>query len=124
MSVAERSAGSAADRQQDWPNVFAVRVWLLPEDNNWIAVAPDFDVVSQGRDEALALRSLEGMLVSYLDDCCNEGLSLDEAKRPIPLLEKYRFYLSWIKSRPSRWRRRGGPAREGLFLPAVHSNGC
>lgn len=124
MSVAERSAGSAAERRQDWPDVFAVRVWLLPEDDNWVAVAPDFDVVSQGRDEALALRSLEGMLVEYLQDCCNDGLSFTAARRPIPLAERLRFYLSWTLSRPGKWLKRRRPAREGLFLPAVHGNGC
>jgi predicted RNase H-like HicB family nuclease len=122
MSVAERPAGSTAERRPEWPNVFAVRVWLLPEDDNWVAVAPDFDVVSQGRDEALALRSLEGMIVEYLETCCDEGLSFVEARRPIPLAERLRFYLSWIASRPSKWLKRRGPAREGLFLPAVHGN--
>lgn len=124
MSVAERPAGSAAERRPEWPNVFAVRVWLLPEDDNWVAVAPDFDVVSQGRDEALALQSLEGMIVEYLENCCNEGLSFAEAKRPIPLVERFRFYVNWIASRPGKWFKRRGPAREGLFLPAVHGNGC
>lgn len=122
MSVAEPPAGSAAERQSEWPNVFAVRVWLLPEDNSWVAVAPDFDVVTQGRDEALALQSLEGMIVEYLDICCSEGLSYAEAKRPIPLAERLRFYLNWITSRPRKWLKRRGPAREGLFLPAAHVN--
>lgn len=119
MTVSERPAESAAVRQDQWPNVFAIRVWLLPEDNNWVAVAPDFDVVTQGRDQALALRSLEGMLLSYLDDCVNEGLSFAQAKRPIPLSERIRFYLSWLRSRPSKWLHGRGPAREGLFVPFV-----
>jgi predicted RNase H-like HicB family nuclease len=119
MSVAERAAGSAAKRQDGWPNVFAVRVWLLPEDKNWVAVAPDFDVVTQGRDEALALQNLEAMIVAYLQRCCDEGLSYSEARRPIPLSERLRFYAHWIGSRPSKWLKRGGPAREGLFLPML-----
>jgi predicted RNase H-like HicB family nuclease len=122
MSVAERAAGSAAKRQDDWPHVFAVRVWLVPEDNNWVAVAPDFDVVTQGRDEALALQSLEGMIVAYLQSCCDEGLSYSEAKRPIPLSERIRFYVHWIGSRPSKWLKRRSPAREGLFLPMLDGN--
>lgn len=122
MSVAERSPGSAVDRQPEWPNVFAVRVWLLPEGDNWVAVAPDFDVVTQGRDEGLALRNLEGMIVKYLETCCAEGLSFSEAKRPIPFAERLRFYRDWIASWPRKWLKRRGPAREGLLLPAVHGD--
>jgi hypothetical protein len=117
MTVAERSAESAAERRLEWPSVFKVRVWLLPEDDNWVAVAPDFDVVTQGRDEALALKSLEGMLLEYLDCCADEGLSYADARRPVPLSEKLRFYLSWLVSRPKNWFSHQGPAREGLFVP-------
>lgn len=122
MTVAERSAGSTADSQAEWPDVFAVRVWLLPEDDNWVAVAPDFDVVSQGRDEALALRSLERMILQYLEGCCDEGLSFADAKRPIPLTERLRFYWRWFASRPTKWLHRRGPVREGLFLPVAGGN--
>jgi predicted RNase H-like HicB family nuclease len=126
MTVAERSAGSAAGRQANWPEVIATRVWLIPEDDKcWVAVAPEFDLISQGEDQALALRSLEGLLLDYLDGCAEQGLSFEEAERPIPFGEHLRFHWALIRSLPRKWMRQRRPAREGLFVPlAGDGAGC
>lgn len=127
MAVAEQSAASASDnRHSDWPDVLAIRVWLLPEEDHWVAVAPDFDVVSQGRDEALALQSLEVMVLEYVHGCEDDGLSFAEAHRPIPRSERLRFNWRWLVSRPAAWAVDRSPAREGLFVPVPdgHAHVC
>jgi hypothetical protein len=92
-----------------------VGAWLLPEGSNWVAVAPDFDLVTQGQDEGLALHGLERMVLAYVRDCAAEGLGPVEARRPIPVYEHLRFHLRWLVSSPARWLRRGKSARKAFL---------
>ena len=123
-AVAERPA-----ERQDAPDaserkIHLVRIWLMSEQDHWVAVAPEFDVATQASDESLALESLQEMLLDYLNACAGEGMSLEEARRPVPFSERIRFQIGWVVSQLLRWLHGRRRFRSGLFLPGPHGRTC
>ena len=75
----------------DWPKVVVVRAWLLGEGDRWIALAEDFDIAGQGRNEREAAENMGELLADYLNLCVSEGMSFAAAQRPVPLRTKLRL---------------------------------
>lgn len=86
-------SGSQQHRQaaSEWPREIRIMIWLVQDGDHWQALAADFDVVGQGRSQALALRNLQEHVIEYLDSCIDEGMTYEQALRPIPLREKVRL---------------------------------
>lgn len=119
MNVAERPGSQAVEPQphNDWPELFVVRAWLLFEKDHWVAVAPEYDIVTQGPNEVMALRSLEMLFAGYLNACAAEGAAFRDIRRPLPPSERLRLLARWLRSRLSHWTRGRRPTRRGIFMP-------
>ncbi len=75
----------------DWPNPIKISIWLVHEDNQWSALASEFDVVGLGATQKAALDNLGEMLSAYLAGYIAEGAPFRAARRPIPLRERARL---------------------------------
>lgn len=85
-------AAARTQKPADWPDVFRVAIWLVQEDDEqWQALAGDFDVVGQGASKDLALRNVQELLTEYLLSCAEDGMSFKETRRPIPAKEQARL---------------------------------
>lgn len=109
----------AEDKQRadDWPEVIRVSIWLVREQDNWQALAANFDIVGQGQTEGLALQNLQDMVVDYLAACWEDGMSFAEVQRPIPFRERLRLELVRLLA-PLRRIHHRLVTREGLIFPA------
>ncbi len=112
----QQEADIKAKAQADWPERIKVSIWLVRENDQWSALASEFDVVGMGATEKEALDNLDETLGTYLSSYIAEGASYKEARRPIPWRERarLRFYelLTTAKHRlpdGSRNRAEGGP---------------
>lgn len=60
-----------------------VRVLVRWQGTHWGAVIPDFTITGQGATpDAAARNAFEGLML-YLEDCARDGLSFEDARRPI-----------------------------------------
>jgi methylmalonyl-CoA mutase N-terminal domain/subunit len=60
-----------------------VHIVLRRQDGRWSATAVDYSVVGQGASAEEAIDEVVSGVVSYLRWCLRDGLSLEEARRPI-----------------------------------------
>jgi len=72
-----------------------VHVVLRRQDGRWSATAVDYSVVGQGVSPEEAIDEVIGSVVSYLRWCLRDGLTLEEARRPISW--KWRLELDAFK---------------------------
>lgn len=61
-----------------------VHLVVRREDERWSAVAVDYTIVGQGTTPDEAVEAAMDAVVSYLRWCHDDGMTLDEARRPIP----------------------------------------
>jgi predicted RNase H-like HicB family nuclease len=84
----------AAQSRADWPDSIKISIWLVYEDDQWSALASEFDVVGMGATQEAALENLRETLSAYLQSFASEGAPFEAARRPIPLRERFRLRLS------------------------------
>ena len=104
----------------DWPEAIRISIWLVREQDNWQALAANFDIVGQGQTEGLALQNLQELVIDYLTSCAEDGMSFAEVQRPIPLGEKLRLEAGRLMN-PLRRLRHRLVTREGLIFPSPRS---
>jgi predicted RNase H-like HicB family nuclease len=76
-----------------------VRLYIHPEDEQWVAVADAYTIVGTGSTaEEAASRAME-LLFSYLSSSHRDGISLEDARRPIPRLWHLKLKLKMLVSR-------------------------
>lgn len=99
---------------EDAAAVIPLLVWLTHEHDQWYALAEDFDAAGVGASPHAAIDDMCEVLGEYLHACAAEGLSLDEARRPISRGRKLglrrAFFGAWI-------RRKGREAAQRYRLP-------
>jgi hypothetical protein len=117
MSTAMNPPTADPKQANDWPEVIRLPIWLVREENNWQALAANFDVVGQGQTEALALQNLQELVIDYLDSCAEDGMTWAEVQRPIPREERLRLEFGRLLT-PLRRLRHRLVTREGLIFPA------
>lgn len=78
---AEPQAGPVEETHES----ILVNTWLIPEDDHWVALAEDFDVVGMGASPEAAVANMDELLVDYLELVFADGGSLDDAIRRVPL---------------------------------------
>jgi len=87
----QQETNIAAKSQADWPDSIKISIWLVHEDNQWSALASEFDVVGLGATQKAALDNLGETLSTYLAGYIAEGAPFEAARRPIPLRERTRL---------------------------------
>lgn len=65
-----------------------VNVWLIPEEDHWVALMEEYDIVGMGPSPEAAVVEMDELFADYVQIVLAEGLSLEEAKRPIPLRQR------------------------------------
>ena len=92
------------------PDQIKVSIWLVCENDQWSALASEFDVIGMGQTQEAAIENLSETLNAYLDSFQAEGATLDDARRPIPMREELRLRLlqslGKIRAFRHRWVRR------------------
>jgi predicted RNase H-like HicB family nuclease len=77
--------------QTNWPERIKISIWLVYENDQWSALASEFDVVGVGATEEAALENLDETLGAYLASYIAEGAPYKAALRPIPWRERARL---------------------------------
>jgi hypothetical protein len=99
--------GERRDPEQD---KLLVHVVLNPrDDGTWAGIAVDYTVVGTGDSPEAATKALEGMLIDYLNWCLADGMTLEQARRPISRSWRSRLFLRRQRGRVFGSRRRIGP---------------
>lgn len=62
----------------------AIWAFLRQQGGQWHATAVDYSIVGSGSTPEEASESLRAMVEEYLRSCARNGLSAEEARRPIP----------------------------------------
>jgi hypothetical protein len=83
MSTLEHTEHQPATSRQDanGPSVWA---YLRKQGGQWHATAVDYSIVGSGATQEEALRKMREMVDDYLESCAHEGISEEDARRPIP----------------------------------------
>lgn len=110
----ERPTGGVADGYL-W-------AFVRRQGGQWHATAIDYSIVGSGDSPEEALESLNGLVAAYLDSCAREGLSSDDARRPVSLGWSLSFAVDGFRRafRLARRKDRGSP-RGQVWIPRV---GC
>jgi predicted RNase H-like HicB family nuclease len=87
--------------QSNWPNPIKLSIWLVCEDDQWSALASEFDVVGMGGTKEAAMENLMEMVAAYLASYMQEGVPFEEARRPIPFRERVRLGLAAFRTTAS-----------------------
>jgi hypothetical protein len=109
------SMGSAAESEK-----LLVRVILNPQDDGaWSAIAPDYTVVGVGDSPEAAVSSVTAMLEDYFAWCAREGMTAEQARRPISLRWRFELAIRLLTRRGlRRTHTRPAPERRDLHLAA------
>lgn len=110
--------GTPTDRQDD------AYLWAFVrrQGAQWHATSIDYSIVGSGASPEEALESLRSMVAEYLDSCARDGVSREDALRPIPLRWSLSLFADSLKRSvrlPFR-RHRDSPGGQ-VFIPRV---GC
>lgn len=81
--TSERARMAATVVERSVARVVPVRIVFRPEDDHWAAVAPEYSIVGVGETPEVAYERIGSALQEYFDRCSGEGLSLQQARRPI-----------------------------------------
>jgi len=94
---AEPGIGSAPNNLiSDWPRSIVVITWLIPEPDQWVALAEQFDIVGAGASPEAAIANMDEMLLDYFELVAEEGGSFADAHRPISQLRRARLRIGWL----------------------------
>lgn len=66
-------------------------IWIVPENGQWTALAQDFDVVGLGPTQEAAVANMDELLSDYLMLNWRDGMSLEQARRPISASRRLRL---------------------------------
>lgn len=61
-----------------------IHILVTREDGEWVAHALEFDLMAGGDSQEHALGEICDMIEAYFEACAEDGLTLEEAKRPAP----------------------------------------
>jgi hypothetical protein len=102
-----------------------VHVFVHRQAGRWSAIAVDYTIVGQGDTHDEAMQRLGELLVSYLNSCVHDGMSLEEAKRPISRRWRAQLRLELLIARALRrvHEMSGGARTERFSLPGGF-DGC
>lgn len=117
MSALSEQADPAAKRRPSDP--IPIHIWVTPEGGHWSALIEEFNVVGAGdRPEAAIAQACE-MLEDYLMLSERDGLSIDEARRPISRRWKAELQAKLLLSRVTAavMSKRPRPARRVSAVP-------
>lgn len=107
MSLPHAPAPAAG--QED---VLYVHAWVFPEGEGWTALIEEYDIAGVGHQREAAVKQARELLEDYLMISARDGLSPEEARRPIPLGTKARLAARVVGLRLlARMSRRPRPAR-------------
>lgn len=87
-ALADRSDGTAPPEPQ---TPFLIRAFLDIEDDHWVAIAMDYTIVGVGASPDEAVDRMLCLFWEYVRVCEEEGKTLAEARRPLPI--KWRLEL-------------------------------
>jgi hypothetical protein len=94
-----------------------IQTFLRHQDGHWHAVARDYSVVGRGRSPDEAVENMLEMLDDYFRACGDDGLSLDQVRRPIPLRWYLELRAHWFMGLFARLLRRAGPRDIEIMVP-------
>jgi hypothetical protein len=100
----------------EWPDVIRVSIWLVQDGETWQSLAAEFDIAEQGASQGLALKNLQELVIEYLESCIEDGMSFEEALRPIPMRERLRLQAGRLMT-PIRRLRHKWITRDRLIFP-------
>ena len=94
----EPGVGSAAvsNVASDWPQPVVVITWLIPEPEQWVALAEQFDIVGAGASPEAAIANMDELLLDYFELVAEDGGSFADAHRPISLPRRARLRANWL----------------------------
>lgn len=96
------------------PETLSIRIVLSPEGDHWSALLPDYTIAGRGDDaQAAALDACE-LLFDYLAACDTDGISLADARRPLPWKWRLEVSAKLAVSRLPGWPRRTVEERRPL----------
>jgi len=99
-------AGGSPKPDRSWQYPIRVTTWLIPEDDQWIALAEEFDVAGCGPTQEAAMRNMDELLIDYFGLVAEEGKSPADARRRISLARRAKLELGRlhgsIRSRATR----------------------
>lgn len=89
------------------PESLSIHVVLSSEDDHWSALLPDYTIAGRGDDPTSAAINACEMLFDYLRACEADGISVEDARRPLPLKWRLEVQAKLFISKlmPSRRRR-------------------
>lgn len=87
-----------------WPDRIKLSIWMVPEDDHWVALAAEFNVVGMGRTEHAALHNLSENLIAYLTSFHDENVPFSATYRPISRREEFRLRRKQFIGRLEAWR--------------------
>lgn len=115
-AMTNRAAAQPEKAASGWPDVIRVSIWLVQDGETWQSLAAEFDITGQGSSQGLALKNLQELVIDYLESCIEDGMSFEEALRPIPTRERLRLQLGRLMA-PLRRLRHKWITRDGLIFP-------
>ena len=115
-AMTKPAAEQPVKRAPEWPDVIRVSIWLVQDGENWQSLAAEFDIAGQGASQGLALRNLQELVIEYLESCIEDGMSFEEALRPIPMKERLRLQIGRLMT-PIRRLRHKWITRDRLIFP-------
>jgi predicted RNase H-like HicB family nuclease len=93
----------------------AVTVFVHWEEDHWSAVIPDFTITGRGDTPEAAIANAGEGLCGYLDLCRSQGMSFEDARRPIS--RRWRMQIRAALLRTRIVRKLGGHGAEERSLP-------
>lgn len=81
-TVKDRNIQAPHDGEPVEPEI-PVRVFVHRQAGAWSAIAVDYTIIAQGDTHDEAVQRVGELLCSYLNSCARDGMSLEQARRPI-----------------------------------------
>lgn len=103
------------------PEDVFVRVWARENDGyGWETLIPEFSIAGMGKSVDAALENAIELLDDYLLLCARDGMSFNQARRPLPTREMARLVAGFSLGRVVRRLGQGRSGRRRLDVP-LHS---
>jgi hypothetical protein len=96
---------AAKANTEQWPERLKISIWMVPEDDHWVALSADFNVAGMARTDHAALHNLLDNLHVYLASFRGEDRPFADAYRPIARRETLRLRGRQLTSHVEAWRR-------------------
>lgn len=95
---------AAKANTDEWPERVKISIWMVPEDDHWVALSADFNVVGMGRTDHAAFHNLSDNLHAYFSSFREEGRPFADACRPIARREELRLRGRQLIGLVEAWR--------------------